>query len=203
MPKKPISCADRQDRGRIFVGVGCSRGLLKKSPRAPPKLPNKKDCYPWKEVRTTCFLFSCGGGEFSFAVCAVQILVCAPIARGLLRSLALRGVGERWGRSKNARHKAATHRASARPPHNGRVASRESAFAAPPPGGAHPRRVALVARRNARNNLGVSLLVTFLFAPAVSKRKVAMGAEPQDGYCLWAEVTLGSLREGAVERMRD
>ena len=54
---------------------------------------------------------------------------------------------------------------------------------APPPGGAHPRRVALVALRRARNNLGVSLLLTFLFAPAVSKRKVAMGAERRRGYC--------------------
>ena len=42
------------------------------------------------------FLFLCGEGEFSFAVRAVQILVCAPPARRLLRSLALRGVGEWW-----------------------------------------------------------------------------------------------------------
>ena len=59
---------------------------------------------------------------------------------------------------------------------------REHAIA-PTPVGAHPRRAALVARRNARKNLGVSLLVTFLFAPAVSKRKVAKGAETRDGGC--------------------
>ena len=84
--------------GVILWGAGFCGGLLKKSPRAPPKLPNKRDCYPRKEVRTTRFLFSCGEGEFSFAVTAVQISVCAPPARGLLRSLALRDVGERWQR---------------------------------------------------------------------------------------------------------
>ena len=57
--------------------------------------------------------FLCGEGEFSFAVRAVQILVCAPIARGLLRSLALRGVGEWWQGSKSAQHAAAMQRASA------------------------------------------------------------------------------------------
>ena len=146
-----------------------SRGLLEKSPRAPPKLPNKRDCYPRKEGRTTRFLFLCSKGEFSFALTAVQILVCAPIARRLLRSLALRRVSERWGRNKTCCTK---HQRTVR-----------EHFAAPPPGGAHPRRVALVARRNARNrSSAVSLLLTFLFAPAVSKRKVAMGAERRRGY---------------------
>ena len=57
---------------------------------------------------------------------------------------------------------------------------------APTPVGAHPRRVALVALRRARNNLGVSLLITFLFAPAVSKRKVAMSAETRSVRCFRA-----------------
>ena len=73
---------------------------MKKVPHAPQKLPKKGYMYPWKEVQTTRFLFLCREGEFSFAVRAEQILVCAPIARGLLRSLALRGVGERWWGSK-------------------------------------------------------------------------------------------------------
>ena len=42
--------------------------------------------------------FSMLFGEFLFAVAAVQILVCAPLAYRLLRSLALREVSERWGR---------------------------------------------------------------------------------------------------------
>ena len=67
---------------------------MEKVPHTPQKLPNKKDCYPWKEVRTTRFLFLCLQGEFSFDVCAEQILVCAPIAYRLLRSLALRSVCE-------------------------------------------------------------------------------------------------------------
>ena len=72
------------------------------------------------------------------------------------------------------------------------VASRVSAFAAPTPVGAGGGRVALLAVRRRRNSLGVSLLLTFLFAPAVSKRKVAMGAETQDGCCFRAEFTLAS-----------
>ena len=69
---------------------------MKKVPHTPQKLPKQKYCYPRKEVRTTCFLFLCHEGEFSLAVCAEQILVCAPIAYRLLQSLALRGVGGRW-----------------------------------------------------------------------------------------------------------
>ncbi len=99
---------------------------------------------------------------------------------------------------KPPRESAKTHkrcvasRVSAPAAQNGYV-PRVSAFAAPPPGGAHPRRVALVALRRARNNLGVSLLLTFLFAPAVSKRKVAKGAERQYGCWFWAEFTVASL----------
>ncbi len=77
------------------------------------KTPQTGYCYPWKEVRTTCFLFLCREGEFSFARTAVQILVCAPLAYRLLRSPTLRKVSERWQRSKNARHKAVARRARA------------------------------------------------------------------------------------------
>ena len=91
--------------------------FLEKVPHTPQKLPNKKNRYPWKEARTTRFLFLCREGEFSFAVRAVQILVSAPLAYRLLRSLALRKVSERWRRNKNARHKAITRRARARSPH--------------------------------------------------------------------------------------
>ena len=90
---------------------------MEKVPHTPQKLPNKKNSYPWKEVRTTRFLFLCGEGEFSRTVTAIQTRVPAPLARRLLRSLALRKVSERWRRSKNARHKAVTRRARARSPH--------------------------------------------------------------------------------------
>ncbi|MBQ1229597.1 MAG: hypothetical protein IIX80_01055, partial [Clostridia bacterium] len=63
--------------------------------------------------------------------------------------------------------------------------AREHAIA-PPQGGAGGGRGALLAVRRRRNNPGVSLLLTFLFAPAVSKRKVAMGAEKQSVYCFRA-----------------
>ena len=52
-------------------------------------------------------------------------------------------------------------------------------FAAPTPVGAGGGRGALLAVSRRRNNLGVSLLLTFLFAPAVSKRKVALEAETE------------------------
>ena len=42
----------------------------------------------------------CGEGEFSRTVTAIQAPVSAPIARGLLRSLALREVSEWWRRNK-------------------------------------------------------------------------------------------------------
>ena len=98
-------------------GRGLFEGSFEKDPSSSPKTPQKWDCYPRKEERTTCFLFSCGEGEFSLAVRAVQILVCAPLAYRLLRSLALRGVGERWRGSKSAQHAAAMRRARARSPH--------------------------------------------------------------------------------------
>ena len=64
--------------------------FLKKAPHAPQKLPQKRNRYPRKEVRTTRFLFLCGIGEFSRTRTAIQTLVCAPLAYRLLRSLALR-----------------------------------------------------------------------------------------------------------------
>ena len=78
-------------------------------------------------------------------------------------------------------------------------------FAAPPPGGAGGGRVALLARRNARNSPpAVFFLPSFFFWAYMGKRKSGgRSVETQYGYCLRAEVTLGSLREGAGERMRD
>ena len=70
--------------------------------------------------------------------------------------------------------------------HTNRLCTVREHAKAPPPGGAHPRRAALVAVRRRRNNPGVSLLITFLFAPAVSKRKVAMDVETQNVCCFRA-----------------
>ena len=103
-------------------------------------------------MRTTCFLFLCLQGEFSFARTAIQTPVPASLARGLLRSLALRSVGEWWGRSKNARHKAAMRRATARSPHKTATYCTSLGEKAPPPGGAGGGRVALLAVRRRRNN---------------------------------------------------
>ena len=83
-------------------------------------------------------------------------------------------------------NEAATRHARARFHRTKRLRTVREHAKAPPPGGAHPRRAALVALRRARNNLGVSLLITFLFAPAVSKRKVAMEAETQSVRCFRA-----------------
>ena len=70
---------------------------MKKVPHTPQKLPKQKYGYPRKEVRTTRFLFLCLQGEFSRTVTAIQAPVPASLAYRLLRSLALRGVGEWWG----------------------------------------------------------------------------------------------------------
>ena len=71
--------------------------------------------------------------------------------------------------------------------HTKRLRTARERSIAPPPGGAGGGRGALLAVRRRRNNLGVSLLITFLFAPAVSKRKVAMDVERQNVRCFRAQ----------------
>ena len=67
-------------------------------------------------------------------------------------------------------------RVSALAAQNGYV-PRVSAFAAPTPVGAHPRRVALVARRNARNlPSAVFFLPSFFFWAYMGKRKSGGGS---------------------------
>ncbi len=73
-----------------------------------------------------------------------------------------------------------------KPPHETATHCTSLGEKAPTPVGAGGGRGALLAARRRRNSIGVSLLVTFLFAPAVSKRKVAKGAERQYGGCFRA-----------------
>ena len=85
-------------------------------------------------------------------------------------------------------------RALARPPHKTAAYCTSLGEKAPTPVGAHPRRVALVARRNARNNsTAVFFLPSFFFWAYMGKRKSGgRSAETQDGCCFWAEFTLAS-----------
>ena len=82
--------------GRGLGDANGSRGLLEKSPRAPPKLPKQDIATHGRKCEHSASFFYAFKGSFSRTRTAIQTRVPAPLAYRLLRSLALRGVCEWW-----------------------------------------------------------------------------------------------------------
>ena len=173
--------------GRVFCG-----GLFEKSPPHPPKTPQTKGIATLgRKGEHSHSLFRAAKGSFRAPVLQYRLwFVPRPLVDFFEASpygvFANGGGGVKMHGTKR------------------QLDVREH-FAAPTPVGAGGGRVALLARRNARNSpSAVFYLPSFFFWAYMGKRKSgSRSAEMQYGYCLWAEVTLGSLREGAGERMRD
>ena len=153
----------------MFEGRGFCGGLFGKSPPHPPKTPQTKGIgTQGRKCEQRASFFCAVAGSFRAPVLQYRFWF---VPRSLVDFFeaspygvfADGGGGVKMHGTRRLRDVLAAQ--------NGYV-PRVSAFAAPPPGGAHPRRVALVARRNARNLLpAVFFLPSFFFWAYMGKRK--------------------------------
>ena len=146
----------------------------KKSPTPPKNSPKKGIATLGRKCEQRASFFYAFKGSFrsTFMRCRLWFV---PLSLVDFFEASPYGVFANCEEKQNVLHKAATRRALARPKHKTATYCTSLGEKAPTPVGAGGGRGALLAVRRRRNNLGVSLLLTFLFAPAVSKRKVAMG----------------------------